>query len=32
MPRSSPAVFHSAEAKKSSWRVVQLYMRPPPAL
>jgi hypothetical protein len=32
MPRSSPAAFHSAEAKKSSWRAVQLYMRPPPAL
>ena len=32
MPRSSPAVFHSVEAKKSSWRAVQLYMRPPPAL
>jgi hypothetical protein len=31
MPRSSAAVFQSVEAKKSSWRAVQLHMRPPPA-
>jgi hypothetical protein len=32
MPNNSTAVFQSVEPKKSSWREVRLYMRPPPVL
>ncbi|MBZ5546948.1 MAG: hypothetical protein LAO22_03155 [Acidobacteriia bacterium] len=32
MPNSAPALFHPIEARKSLWREVRLYMRPPPAL